>query len=130
MQSALGSLYQDSGDLVKARAYYQKLLAANPKDIAATLDLGRIEIKSGNPQGIFDPLESRLQAWRCKSIIRNRKLPACTSWPWLSTGCWASPQEVLRNEQEALAIWRRIGPKAWSGLQSQRNGEGPSLAEQ
>ena len=28
----------------------------DPIDIAATLDLGRIEIKSGNPQGSFDPL--------------------------------------------------------------------------
>ena len=40
VQSALASLYEDSGDLAKAREYYQKILAANPKDITATLATG------------------------------------------------------------------------------------------
>ena len=55
VQSALASLYQDSGDLTKAREYYQKILTANPKDITATLAVGRLAIKSGDPQGSLDP---------------------------------------------------------------------------
>src|SRR5271165_3244453 len=51
VQSALASLYKDSGNLAKAREYYQKLLTANPKDVTATLELGRISLKSGDPQG-------------------------------------------------------------------------------
>ena len=42
--------------LRKAREYYQKFLAANPKDVTATLELGRVAIKSGDPQGSLDPL--------------------------------------------------------------------------
>jgi tetratricopeptide (TPR) repeat protein len=39
VESALATLYKDSGNLAKAREYYQKLLTTNPKDVAATLDL-------------------------------------------------------------------------------------------
>src|SRR5450432_1358234 len=56
VQSALAGLYKDSGNLAKAREYYQKLLTANPKDVAATLELGRIAIRSGDAQGSLDPL--------------------------------------------------------------------------
>ncbi len=56
VQSALAGLYKDSGDLTKAREYYQKLLTANPKDVTATLELGRVAIKSGDSQGSLDPL--------------------------------------------------------------------------
>ena len=62
MQSALASLYEDSGDLAKAREYYEKILTANPKDIAATIELGRVAIKSGDPQGSLDPLNRALQS--------------------------------------------------------------------
>src|SRR4029077_7103562 len=50
VQSALADLYQQSGDLVKASEYNQKILAANPKDITATLTMGRLAINSGKPE--------------------------------------------------------------------------------
>jgi len=109
VQSALASLYQDSGDLVKARAYYQKLLSSNPKDVAATLDLGRIEIKSGNSQGSFDPLN---RAYSLAVQVDNQEQKA-TSLHLMAVAYrnLSKPQEVLRNEQEAITIWRRIGQK-------------------
>ncbi len=54
------SLYEDSGDLAKARDSYQQILSSNPKDIGAILDIGRIQIKSGDPQGSLETAESRL----------------------------------------------------------------------
>ncbi len=109
VQSALASLYQDSGDLVKARAYYQKLLSSNPKDVAATLDLGRIQIKSGDPQGSLDPLN---RAYILAAQMDNPEQQA-TSLHLMAVAfrMLSKPQEVLRNEQEALTIWRRIGQK-------------------
>jgi tetratricopeptide (TPR) repeat protein len=109
VQSALASLYQDSGDLVKARSYYQKLLSSNPKDVAATLDLGRIEIKSGNPQGSFDPLN---RAYSLAVQVDNQEQKA-TSLHLMAVAyrMLGKPQEVLRNEREALTIWRHIGQK-------------------
>ena len=109
VQVALASLYQDSGDLVKAREYYQKILSANPKDVAATLDLGRIEIKSGNPQSSFDPLN---RAYSLSVQMGNEEQKA-TSLHLLAVAyrMLNKPDEVIRNETEALAIWRRIGQK-------------------
>jgi serine/threonine protein kinase/tetratricopeptide (TPR) repeat protein len=109
VQSALASLYQDSGDLVKAREYYQKLLSSNPKNVAASLDLGRIEIKSGNPQGSFDPLN---RAYSLAVQVDNQEQKAASLHLMaVAYRMLSKPQEVLRNEQEALIIWRRIGQK-------------------
>jgi tetratricopeptide (TPR) repeat protein len=107
VQSALASLYQDSGDLTKAREYCQKLLSFNPKNVAATLDLGRIEIKSGNPQGSFDPLN---RAYSLAVQVDNQEQKA-TSLHLMAIAYrnLSKPQEVLRNEQEAITIWRHIG---------------------
>jgi eukaryotic-like serine/threonine-protein kinase len=109
VQVALASLYQDSGDLAKAREYYQNILSANPKDIAATLDLGRIEIKSGNPQTSFDPLN---RAYSLSVQVGNEEQKA-TSLHLMAVAyrMLNKPEEVVRNETEALAIWRQVGQK-------------------
>jgi serine/threonine protein kinase/tetratricopeptide (TPR) repeat protein len=109
VQSALASLYQDSGDLVKARDYYQKVLSSNPKDVAATLDLGRIEIKSGDPQGSLDSLN---RAYSLAVQVDNQEQKAASLHLMaVAYRMLSKPQEVLRNEQEALTIWRHIGQK-------------------
>jgi eukaryotic-like serine/threonine-protein kinase len=107
VEAALAGLYQDSGDLAKAREYYQKILSANPKDIAATLDLARIDIKSGDAQGSFDPLN---QAYSLAVQVENQEQKA-TSLHLMAIAYrnLSKPQEVLRSEQEAITIWRHIG---------------------
>jgi eukaryotic-like serine/threonine-protein kinase len=114
MQLALAGLYQDSGDLVKAREYYQKILSANPKDIGATLDLGRVDIKSGDVQGSFDPLS---RAYSLAVQVDNQEQEA-TSLHLMAVGyrMLNKPQEVVRNETEALAIWRQVGQKRGLGF--------------
>jgi serine/threonine protein kinase/tetratricopeptide (TPR) repeat protein len=109
VQVALASLYQDYGDLVKAREYYQKILSANPKDIGAMLDLGRIDIKSGDPQGSFDPLN---RAYSLAVQVDNQEQKA-TSLHLMAVAyrMQNKPQEVVRNETEALSIWRQVGQK-------------------
>jgi eukaryotic-like serine/threonine-protein kinase len=109
VQVALAGLYQDSGDLVKAREYYQKLLSANPKDVGATLDLARIDIKSGDAQGSFDPLN---RAYSLAVQVENQEEKA-TSLHLMAVAyrMLNKPQEVVREETDALAIWRQIGQK-------------------
>jgi eukaryotic-like serine/threonine-protein kinase len=109
VKAALAGLYQDSGDLAKAREAYQQILNANPKDIAATLNLGRIEIKSGNPQGSFDALN---RAYSLATQVDNEEQKA-TSLHLMAVAyrMLNKPQEVLRNEQDAITIWRQIGQK-------------------
>ncbi|MGB6026379.1 MAG: tetratricopeptide repeat protein, partial [Candidatus Sulfotelmatobacter sp.] len=117
VQAALAGLYEDSGDLGKARDFYQKLLSANPKDIAATLDIGRIAIKNGDPQGSFDPLN---RAYSLAVQVDNQEQKA-TSLHLMAMAYrkLIKPQEVLRNEREAITIWHSIGQKR--GLASSLN---------
>ncbi len=109
VQSALASLYTDSGDLTKARDYYQKLLSANPKDVAATLSMGRIAIKSGDAQSSFDPLN---RAYSLAVQVDNQEQKA-TSLHLMALAYrnLSKPEEVLRNEHDAITIWRQIGQK-------------------
>ncbi len=117
VESTLASLYQDSGDLGKAREYSQKILSSNPKDIAATIDLGRIMIKSGDAQGSFDPLN---RAYSLAVQVDNQEQKATSLHLMaLAYGKLSKPQEILRNEQEALTIWRSLGQKR--GLASSLN---------
>ena len=109
VESALASLYKESGNLAKAREYYQKLLTTNPKDVAATLELGRVAIKSGDGQGSLDPLS---RAYTLAIQMDNQEQEAA-SLHFMAVAYWMlnKPEESLRNEEQALAIWRRIGQK-------------------
>jgi eukaryotic-like serine/threonine-protein kinase len=109
VESALANLYKESGSLAKAREYYQKLLATNPKDVGATLELGRVAIKSGDPQGSLDPLS---RAYTLAIQVGNEEQEAASlHFMALAYGMLGKPEESLRNEEQALAIWRRIGQK-------------------
>ena len=128
VQSALASLYKDSGDLAKAREYYQKILTANPKDVTATLELGRVAIKSGDPQGSLDPLN---RAYTLAVQMDNQEQKAA------SLHCMAVAYGMLSKPEEDSAQ-RRAGAghlaahrsEAWSRLQPERDGHGSSFAGQ
>ncbi len=109
VQAALASLYTNSGNLTKAREYYEKLLTANPKDVAATIELGRVAIKSGDPQGSLDPLN---RAYSLAVQMNNQEQKA-SSLHFMAAAYdnLNKPEESVRNEQQALAIWRSIGQK-------------------
>lgn len=109
VQSALASLYKDSGDLTKSREYYQKLLKTNPKDVTATIELGRIALKSGDAQASLDPLN---RAYTLAIQIDNQEQKAASlHFMGVAYGMLSKPEETLRYEEEALAIWRNIGQK-------------------
>jgi len=107
VRAALARLYEDSGDLAKARDYYQKILGSNPKDIEATIDLGRIQIKSGDAQSALEPLN---RAYSLAVQMDNQEQKA-TSLHLMAVAYrnLGKPEEVLRSEREALVIWRQIG---------------------
>jgi eukaryotic-like serine/threonine-protein kinase len=107
VRTALARLYEDSGDLAKARDYYQKILASNPKDIGATIDLGRVQIKSGDPQASLEPLN---HAYSLAVQMNNQEQKAMSlHLTAVAYRMLSKPEEVLRSEREALTIWRQIG---------------------
>ncbi|HEY1424157.1 MAG TPA: tetratricopeptide repeat protein, partial [Candidatus Acidoferrum sp.] len=106
VQVALGSLYEDSGDLAKAGEHYQKILAANPKDVVATMAIGRIALLNGNAQASLEPLNRALSL----SIQVGNDEERATSLHDIGYAyeILNKPEEALGNYQQALEIRRRI----------------------
>jgi len=109
VQAALARLYEDSGDFARARAYYGKILASNPKNAGAMIDLGRAQIKSGDAQGSLDPLN---RAYSLSIEVDNQEQKA-SSLHLIAVAyrILSKPEEGLRNEEQALQVWRQIGQK-------------------
>ena len=109
VQSALAALYEQSGDFANAGESNQRILSANPKDINATLAMGRLAIKSDNPQGALDPLS---RALTLSVQLDNPEQKAATLHAMaVAYRMLNKPEDALRSEQDALAIYRTIGQK-------------------
>jgi tetratricopeptide (TPR) repeat protein/predicted Ser/Thr protein kinase len=109
VQSALGRLYEDTGDLTKANEYYQKLIAANPKDVSAIVSSGRIAIKRGKAQDSLDPLSRALSL--SIQLGNDEQRSASLHLMGVAYRMLNKPEDALRNFQEALTIRRRTGEK-------------------
>jgi len=106
---SLGSLYEDERDLDKARTYYGKVLASDGKNLDALLAMGRVEIKSGNPQQSLDPLD---RARHLAIDVDNQEQEALILQ---ATGIaykhMNKPTEALRNYQDSMALNEHLGQK-------------------
>ncbi len=107
--SALGALYEDTGDFSKASEHYQKVLAANPKDIASLLATGRVDIKSGDSRASLDPLN---RAFSLAIQVDNEEQKALILQALgIAYSDLNKPQEALQNYQQSLEIKRRLGQR-------------------
>jgi eukaryotic-like serine/threonine-protein kinase len=106
---ALGSLYEDAGTLDKARAYYAKVLQADGKNLDALLAMGRVEIKSGNPQQGLDPLD---RARHIAIDLDNQEQQALIlQATGIAYKLMNKPAEALRNYQDSMSINQKLGQK-------------------
>ena len=106
---ALGGLHEDAGDFDKARAYYAKVLQADGKNLDALLAMGRVEIKSGNPQQGLDPLD---RARHLAIDLDNQEQQALIlQATGIAYKLMNKPAEALRNYQDSMAINQRLGQK-------------------
>ena len=106
---ALGSLYEDAGDLGSARSYYQKILAADGKNLDTLLAIGRVEIKAGNPQLGLDPLD---RARRLAVDLNNEEQQALIlQATGIAYKLMGRPTEALRNYEDSKAINEKLGQK-------------------
>src|SRR2546427_2767344 len=114
VQSALASLYEDSGDFAKATEYNQRILASNPNDVTAMLTAGRLALKSGKPQASLDPLNKA----HTLAVQVNNQEQTATSLHLIGVayGRLNKPDEALSNYQDALTIRRRINDKRGMAL--------------
>ena len=109
VQYALGSLYQEQGDYDKARAHFQKVLDADPKNVKALWSMGAVEVMSGNYQGALDffnhglSLSIELDNQEQKSLILQAM--------GVTYRLMNKPDDAMRNYQQSMEINQRLGLK-------------------
>ena len=109
VQFALGSLYEDSGDLEKARAHYTKVLQADPKNLDVLLAMGRVEIRANNPQAGLDPLSRALSI--AVEVDNQEQKALILQATGIAYRYMDKLDEALRNYQDSIAINRKLGKK-------------------
>ena len=109
VQYALGDLYSDQGAYDKARAHYQNVLKADPKNMNALLQTGWIEVISGNPQGGMGSLNQALTL--AIDLDNNEQRAQILQAMGVGYERLNKPDEALRNLHEALDINRRLDKK-------------------
>ena len=109
IESALGAIYENSGDFVKAREFYQKLLTANPKDGSTLLAIGRVEILSGNSQASLDPLNRGLSL--AIQVDSQEQKGTILHLLGIAYSSLNKPDDALQNYKQALEIRRILGQK-------------------
>ena len=109
VESALGSLYTDTGAYDKARAELSRLLQSDPKNTKAFWQMGVVEMMNDNPQGALEPLNKGLSL---AVETDNQELKALILQAMgISYREMNKPEEAMRNYQDAMAINRRLGLK-------------------
>ena len=109
VQFALASLYEDTGVLDKAHDHYAKASAADPGRIDALLAMGRVELKSHNPNRAFDYFNRALPL--AVQFENDEARAMALQGTGLSYRQLGKDDEALRNFQQALEIRRRLGDK-------------------
>jgi tetratricopeptide (TPR) repeat protein/predicted Ser/Thr protein kinase len=107
VESALGSLYTETGAYDKARDQLSKLLQSDPKNIKALWQMGVVEIVSGNPQAALESLNKGLSL-AVQVDVQELKALILQSIG-ISYRLMNKPDEATRNYQDAMAINRRLG---------------------
>jgi serine/threonine protein kinase/tetratricopeptide (TPR) repeat protein len=109
VESALGSLYTETGNYDMARAQLSKLLVSDPKNIKALWQMGVVEIGSSNPQAALEPLNKGLSL---AVQMDNQELKALILQSMgISYRLMNKPDDAMRNYQDAMAINRRLDLK-------------------
>lgn len=112
-QLTLARLYEDSGVLEKARQRLQQILKTDPNYVDCLLAMGRVEIKSDNPQGGLEYLSrAEAQAIQLNNLEEKAAIVQAMAVAYERLN---GQDDALRHYQESLAIKRRIGDKRGMG---------------
>jgi tetratricopeptide (TPR) repeat protein/predicted Ser/Thr protein kinase len=106
---SLGLLYENSSAYDKARDAFSKVLALDPKRVAGLLEIGRVEIESGNAQKGLEYL-TRAQAMAIESGNDEERSEILQAMG----GAYAAlnkHEDAIRNYQDSLEIKRKLGLK-------------------
>ena len=109
IQLELARLYDDMGDLTKAAEDYSRVLAGDGRNVDALLAMGRVKIRSGNPQPALDYLNRGLTlAIQLGNEEERAAILQAIGIAYLRLG---NREEALGNIQKSLEIKQRLGDK-------------------
>jgi tetratricopeptide (TPR) repeat protein len=105
----LGGLYEQTGDLDKARARFAKVVELDPKYVEGLLALGRVDIKRGQAQDALAPLNTALTL----AIQLNHDEARANTLQAIGIAYKQLDKldEALKNYQDSLEIKQRLGNK-------------------
>ena len=109
VQFALARLYEQNNDFAAAKQRLAAVLASDPKNVAALLASGRVDIKSGDSSGGLDYLGRALPL--ATELDNQEERAAILQATGIAYGRLNRPDDALRNYQESLAIKEQIGDK-------------------
>ena len=109
VQFALAGLYEQASNFAAAKQGLAAVLANDPKNVAGLLASGRVDIKSGNPQGGLDFLTRALSL--AIQLDNQEEKAAILQATGIAYGMLNRPDDALRSFQESLAIKKQIGDK-------------------
>jgi eukaryotic-like serine/threonine-protein kinase len=106
---SLGQLYNHSSQYDKARDELTKVLALDPKHTSALLEIGRVEIESGNAQKGLEYL-TRAQSMAIESANDEQRAEILQAMG----GAYAAlnkNEDAIKSYQDSLEIKRKLGLK-------------------
>jgi tetratricopeptide (TPR) repeat protein/predicted Ser/Thr protein kinase len=109
VQYSLARLYDDTGSLDKAQAYYDKLLSRDPKNVDALLHMGTLENRRNNPQGSLDYLNRGLTI--AVQLGNDEEKAAILDAIGNTYNILNKQDEAIRSYQDALEVKKRLGDK-------------------
>jgi eukaryotic-like serine/threonine-protein kinase len=109
VQYALGNLYQEQGDYAQARAHYQKVLDADPKNIKALWSMGGVELMGDNYQGALDLFNRGLSF--AIAVDNQEQKSLILHALGVTYRLMNKPDEAMRNYQQSMEIDQRLGLK-------------------
>jgi serine/threonine protein kinase/tetratricopeptide (TPR) repeat protein len=109
LQFDLGALYEQSLSFEQARQHFVKVVELDPKFANGLLALGRVEIKSGNPQGSLDHLNGALTL--AIQLDNDALFANCLQAIGVAYKLLNRLDEALRRYRESFEIKRGVGSK-------------------
>jgi serine/threonine protein kinase/tetratricopeptide (TPR) repeat protein len=110
VQFALGNAYLDAGQFDKARAQYAKVLKNDPKNLAALIQTGWLEVLNGKPQAGLDPLNSALTL--AVELENEEQHAQVLQFLGIAYDGMNKYDEALRNVNQSLEINKKLGDKS------------------
>jgi eukaryotic-like serine/threonine-protein kinase len=109
VESALASLYTETGNYDAARGQLSRLLVSDPKNIKALWQMGLVECYQGNPQGALDPLNKGLSLAVEEDNSQQKAL--ILQALGISYRLMNKPDEAIKSIEDSMEVARKLGLK-------------------